>query len=192
MKCIKCGMDLKEGDIFCANCGTPVPKNNNEVQSENMQMNYNYQPNNQNYGQAYKKNSNSSDIIKICSATIIIVAIIAAVAFVIVSIFSKKDEKNNYGEQPINNTENFANYNNSGNTSEESGNSGNINEKDSSYKVNFKGFKLYIPDNLIYQVDSTNNLIAVGDSLQTWIANLDIQQAPFEKVKQKRRRERFL
>ena len=40
MKCTKCGMELREKDAFCPNCGQPVPKtnntgNNNEVGTQN-------------------------------------------------------------------------------------------------------------------------------------------------------------
>ena len=51
----------------------------------------------------------------------------------------------------------------------------------STYKVNFKGFRFEIPDNLIYKEDGSTLL--VGDSDDTWLASFGVVSGDFNKVK---------
>lgn len=184
MKCNNCGTNLGESDAFCPSCGTPVQRTNN-VNNEgnytyergvNQQMNYNQQQGQyqQNYGQPYQKSKNAGDIVKICVGTLIGLAILVAIIFVIYSVTSALNKNND------------TNIDNPGTSTSIDNNSGVTpvsNNKSSSYKVNFNGFKLYIPDNLMYEMDYTNDAIVIGDADQTWVAQLLIKQGSFQQIK---------
>jgi hypothetical protein len=58
------------------------------------------------------------------------------------------------------------------------------NKQKSSYKVNFENFEFYIPNNLEYEVDYINNVINIGDTENTWVAQLGIIQSSFQQLKQ--------
>ena len=190
MNCSKCGINLGENDAFCPRCGTPVQKlegTNANINNEGMNYNYerpmNQQLNGQNYGQpniysAQQGNIKSNgNAIKTCVIIIIIVAILVAVGFVVNSIVSALNKNNN---TPV-----------SSGTSTPSDNSGTVTQvantqKTSTYKVNYAGFKLYIPDDLMYELDNTNNAINIGDPIASWVAQLSIQELPYQQLKQNR------
>ncbi len=193
MNCEKCGNNIGENDMFCPNCGEPVKKENQNLNEGNT-FNYDRQvsePNNynqpnygaqNNYGQQPQKNSNSGDIVKIVSGTIILLAVLAAIVFIVYSLISAKNKdeiaKENGNSQVVANTQ-------------ETGNSPTNTPMpatpiSSSYKVSHSGFKLYIPDNLIYQIDSANNTIKVADVENTWLGVMAIHQGSFQQLKQKK------
>ena len=58
-------------------------------------------------------------------------------------------------------------------------------DRSSTYKVKYKGFNLYIPDDLIYLYNSDNSLM-IEDTLGTWMINFVIEQVPYQQVKQNR------
>ena len=58
-------------------------------------------------------------------------------------------------------------------------------DRSSTYKVKYKGFNLYIPDDLIYLYNSDSSLM-VEDTLGTWMINFVIEQVPYQQVKQNR------
>lgn len=214
MKCIKCGEELGEGDVFCHKCGSPVQRTNennneikNEVKNENMytyerpaeqQVNYNQQqvngqnygqpnnygnPNQQNYGQQYN-NKGNENVIRICIIVVISIAVLAAVAFFVHSLVSaiNKNDKSNKNTTSITS-------NATGTASTKDDNSGSVTslsntQKSSAYKVNCAGFKFYIPDNLIYEVDTYSDVINIANAEQTWIVQANIQEGAFEQVKQ--------
>lgn len=217
MKCVNCGANLEQGDMFCANCGTPVKKETNinkEVQNKNMymyernesqQVNYNKEKpirenykNQANYTKNNNVNSNSSDIIKICMLTVITIVLIGGIAFGIYKMFGvfvntngkEPDSNENIGiGQTIENTSNGNFATNQiidlgGATDSTSNNSNTVNNQYSSYKVNFDGFNLYIPNDLIYQIDYVNDMLNIGDVNQTWINEFGISKGSYQAIKQ--------
>lgn len=192
MKCIKCNNELGANDKFCSICGTPVQKMNDEVENKNTyiydrprEQQYGYErPVNKvgqqsiNYGQAYtKRNNENSNIIKICVSIIVGLIAVAIIFIVGINIYQSTNKDENNGTNINQTSEQLTNNqgNNGTNTTTVS--------KTNSYKVNYKGFKLYIPDTLIYQMASDG--IQIGDAQATWVADFGIQQqASFQRLKQ--------
>ena len=202
MKCVKCNNELRENDKFCSICGTPVKRVNEEVVSQNTytyerpidqrinsegQFNNPLQQNNnygQTYDQVYTRNRNVNNInnanntIKIC-----VIIIIALIVFAFVVIFGAKVFKS--AERVINEENNNTNSTNLSDSTT-NGQGGNITSvsKAKSYKVTYNGFRLYIPDTLVYTMDYSNKTINIGDTKSTWIANFEIDELPFQTLKQ--------
>ena len=157
------------------NYSQPINQQNYSHQPVNQQTNpQNYSTSNINQQYGGNKKSGGSPI-KTCIIIIIVVAILAAIGFVIYSIVSPSNKKENTSTS-LQNTLSSSNTNTSS-VSQVS---------DSTYKVNYAGFKLYIPDNLVYEFDNINNAISIGDSSSTWVAQLYIQEAQFQQVKQQK------
>lgn len=212
MKCNNCGMDINPNDAFCSNCGAPVQKENvnNYAQNGNMytyernasqQDNYQQQSINSNYGQAnnynqqYSKPAGVGDKAKMYAYIIGGVILLVIIAVGIYLIVSKLGNNQNNSEQtPAQSSDQSNNVVSDNNqTSTTSGNGGTSintvsntnttsNSQSSSYKVTYSGFKLYVPDNLIYEVDATNGLL-IGDSELTWAAQIMIEEVPYEQMK---------
>lgn len=198
MKCSNCGTELGENDVFCSKCGTTIEKKGgNNMQNNDGEM-YNYdrpvnqqinnnaqRPNTQNYGQQYGNNSGNGSVVKTCIIIVIIVAILAAVGFVVYSIVSAINKNSNKSEI-ANNPTSITTPSTTQTTNNDYGTTttSNTQRSSSTYKVNYGGFKLYIPDDLIYQMDATNDAINIGDALSTWVAQMSIQQQPFQQLKQ--------
>lgn len=198
MKCSNCGTELGENDVFCSRCGIQIQeKEGNDIQNKNEEMySYDRQPinqqinngqrqNQQNYAQQYGNNGRNGSVVKVCIIIVIIVAILAAVGFIVYSIVSTINKNNNKSEV----TNNQTNITIPSATSQTSNNDdkttvSNTQRNSSTYKVNYGGFKLYIPDNLIYQMDTKNNAMNIGDTLSTWVAQLSIKKLPFQQLKQ--------
>ena len=190
MKCLKCGNELGANDMFCPACGTPAQKSNEEVKNQNtynydrpvnQQVNYGGQANQ--YGQQYGRSRNTSDIIKICVTTILLIIILGCLFMIGKAIFKGNNKVNNT------NTSNDSSLT----TSDVSSGSGTLQQvssvstsKSNSYKVSFNGFKLYIPDKLTYEVDYINDAINIGDTDSTWVAQLGIGDFSYKEMKQKR------
>ena len=200
MRCSYCGRELEESDIFCPKCGTPTHERGGyNMQNDNEEM-YNYDrsfdqqinnrgqgQNSQNYGQQYENNGGNGSVVKICIIIVIIVAILAAVGFVVYSIVSAINKNNNKSGTVNNSTSVTTTSTNTQNTNNDGGTTVSSTPNNSStYKVNYGGFKLYIPDNLIYQMDTINNALNIGDALSTWVTQMTIQQTPFQQIKQNR------
>ncbi len=200
MKCNNCGTELGEKDIFCPKCGNPSQKKGgNNMQSNNGEM-YNYdrpvnqqinnniqRPNSQNYGQSnmygqqYGNNRGNGSVVKTC---IVIVAIIAVVGFVIYLIVSTVNKDNNKSEI-ANNPTNIVTSSTTSQTSDYGTTStSNTQRNSSTYKVNFGGFKLYIPDDLIYITDATNDMLYIYDDLATWVVSMRIEKGSYQQLKQ--------
>lgn len=205
MKCTKCGMELRETDAFCPNCGEPVPKtknsgNNNEgdIQnkytyerpSSNQQTSYSqqqganqqYNYNKPNYGQTqYQQYNNGNNTIKIGMIVVVIIIFVALILGYVLIIKPAQDEmKNTSNNNTISNNSN--NQSNEENNSSNKNNNSSIN-KVSSYKVKLTGFNLFIPDDLIYEVDNVSNAINIGDSESTWLAQILILEGNFDAIK---------
>lgn len=196
MKCNNCGYELEENDMFCPKCGAQNQRNGGMEGTQPREEMYNYdrqQVNpyvdnnqNQNYGSRYE--NNGGNIIKICVIIIITTIILAAIgigAYYIVSSMknnnnpSKKDTQVVDGNTisgtmptPLNNNDTPTQIANTPTT-----------PNTSTYKVNLKGFKLYVPDDLIYKIDTTRDSIRIGDKLYTWVSSLDILDLPFQQMK---------
>lgn len=183
MKCVKCGNELGENDKFCPICGTQAKKENEDVRNQNT---YTYdRPVNQqvNYGQQYGKNKNTNDVGKTC-VIIIIVVIIFASLFVMGRAIMKAADKVINDEDSSNGYSNTtSNTSTNGTVTSTSSVSA---SKSNSYKVSYAGFKLYIPDTLIYEMDYSDDVINIGDAESTWIAQFGIKKGSFQKFKQNR------
>lgn len=196
MKCVKCGNELGENDMFCPICGTPAKKVNGEVKNQNtytydrpvnQQVNYGGQSNNygqaNNYGQQYGKSKNTNDIVKICVITIIVFIILASLFVIGRAIMKAADETISKGNLSNDYSTTTPDTSTSGTGSVTSTSSVST-SKSNSYKVSYAGFKLYIPDTLIYEMDYINDAINIGDAESTWIAQLGIKQGSFQQLKQ--------
>lgn len=199
MKCTKCGMELREKDAFCPNCGEPANQNknagnNNEVGTQNTytyerpisnqqqgaNQQYNYTK--PNYGQTQYQQNNGNNTIKI---GMIVVVIIILVALILGYVLIIKPAQDKIGNTIDNNT---ISNNTSNNQSNEENNSSNKNNnssinKTSSFKVKLSGFNLYIPDDLTYEIDNTSNVLNVGNSESTWLAQILIIEGNFDSMK---------
>ena len=201
MKCIKCNNELGANDKFCSICGTPVQKINEGGENQNtytydrpseQQYSYERQNNNLNqqnnsYGQAYERsttnninNKKNNNTIKVCVIIIIVLLVLAFLSIIGIKVFKA-------AEKVINESIN----NNAPTTSDSSNNGQGSNDtnvtpvsKTNSYKVTYNGFRLYIPDTLVYQMNNNNKTLNIGDAKYTWIAGLEIDQLPFETLKQ--------
>lgn len=204
MKCVKCGNELRENDMFCPECGTPVKKVNTEARNQNeytydrpvnQQINYGGQPNNYrqanynpqgNYGQQYAPSKNTNDIVKICVIAVIVFIILGSLLFIGRAVMKVADKTVNDGGI----TNDYTSDTNSNSTSSGLGTITSISsgttstQKSNTYKISYAGFKLYIPDNLVYEMDYINNAINIGDAESTWVAQLGIKQGAFSQLKQ--------
>lgn len=202
MKCVKCGNELGENDMFCPICGTPAKKANGEVKNQNtytydrpvnQQVNYGGQPNNygqnnnyeqlNNYGQPYGKSKNTNDIVKICVITIIVFIILASLFIIGRAVMKSADETISKGNLSNDHSTATSDISTSGAETVTSTSSVSP-SKSNSYKVSYAGFKLYIPDTLIYEMDYINDAINIGDAESTWVAQLGIKQGSFQELKQ--------
>ena len=94
MICSKCGKEIKDGNNFCTNCGTPVNKiedNKNVLQKETEKI---IKENNINVKTEAKKKSNKMKII----IPIIIVILIIICIVVVIILRNKNNEKTNTNE----------------------------------------------------------------------------------------------
>lgn len=187
MNCKKCGSLITENDQFCKNCGESVnsqPTNQgiqqvvgqtpanyvqqpmnmhqpvNNMQPMNMQQpmsNYNNIPVNMqptNTMQQPTKSSGAGKYIAIGLAMVVIVA----VAFIAGMAINNGESKqlSNGGKTEV------------------------AQQSRSNYKVNFEGFTLEIPDNLVYE--EKNGTLLIENESGTWMASLIIKQANFAQL----------
>lgn len=182
------------------NYGQNYGQNGNYSPNQNYGQNYNL---NNNYGQKAPKSSNKSDIIKIFICVIAVLIIIAIIVFIIKTIlsFPNNEMKDNGGKEDTkvyaqNNDEVDDNMSSIDSGDEPQindigiigGTSTNQNPSTSAYNVEFAGFKLHIPDNLIYDEDNTTSdpMLLIYDELETWQTINTIVLGNYEKVKQNR------
>ena len=162
-------------------------RNNYSQSSENVQTgnyeqpNSNVQPKNQ---PKKPNNGGNGGIVKICVILVIVVAIVAVIALVLFTVLSDKDSSDDKEDKKrssaITNEDSGSGTTNDIDDPEEPEEP--VNPSSSSYKVNYGGFRFYIPDNLIYQI--TAQSLNVGDAAGTWAAAIDVQTVSFEQLKQ--------
>lgn len=200
MRCNNCGYELEENDMFCPKCGAQIQRNGgmDEIQPREEMYNYDRQQvnsyidnnQNQNYGSRYEKSS--GNIIKTCVIIIIAVVILAAIGIGIYYIVSSIKKSNNYNVKDTSVSESNTMTSTTSETMTTSLNNNDTQTQvattsttpnTSTYKVNLKGFKLYIPDDLIYKYDTTKGNIKIGDKIYTWLSTFDIFDVPFQQMK---------
>ncbi len=168
MKCPNCGAEVQEGDVFCSNCGASVqtPMNYNyNMQQQNMQnynqQNYNQpnysQPNQPNYNQP--KKGGSDNTVKYLVIALIVIALIIAVVLIVKTVLDNSNDKQNV--EPDTPKQSFENETNT-------------------YKVNYAGFNLYIPEDLLTEKDG--QFLLIGDIGNTWLTQMLIDSNSFNKV----------
>ena len=132
--------------------------NNNQSSSSS----YNQQPIKNNLNQ--KNNKNLLIIIGV-----VVVVLLIIILFLVVN--SNRDNKLNNNNQVNENNNNNNNENDDDQTS----------VSNSNYKVNYQGFSLEIPDNLLYS--NKNNILFIGDESDTWLVQFEISEGSFDKLK---------
>ncbi len=171
MKCIKCGNELGENDIFCPICGTSVRKTNEEKNNQNI---YNGQAN---YGGQSNEKIKNNNTVKMCVIVVVIVIVLAC------ALIMGRDKMNANGGE-ISNRDTLDDYSTSTSGKGKVTSTSSVSAtKANSYKINFNGFKFYIPDNLIYDVNYADKQINIGDSESTWVAQLMIVKGPYQQLK---------
>ena len=189
MKCLKCGMNLRENDMFCPNCGEPVQKRreNSEVKNENM---YTYerpmnqqsvQRNQQNYGernnrgQKYPPTKNAGDVMKIIIIVILVLIIVVPIIIIMLSFGIMVYNSAKETVESSNTIDSDNSINNSTTTVN--------NNKSSSYKVLLNDFNVYIPYDYVYEINSTGEVIDIADSSLSWAAEIGISKMSLSQAK---------
>lgn len=195
MNCKKCGYSIADGDQFCKNCGEPVTVPSvgqanigDQVVNNNQNMQFqqpvNSQPNPQimsgampqnpvepNYQPQWMNGYNNSNPVPTNSPknglnnkNIVLAfgCVVCVLTLVLISMLFKNDNKS---------------LNNSTPNNSQSGTL--ISNK--TYKVNFKGFTLDIPDNLIYE--ENNDILYIGDEDGTWMTMLEVEEGSYSQIK---------
>ena len=195
MRCFSCGRELEETDLFCPNCGKPTQKGSEPASPSTNEVNN--APKNESNNTPNNNKGGNSGVVKACIITVLIVAILAAVGFAVYSMFLVKDDDDDDDDDDNKTNTTVVSNETPGNSTDytnltpatppTSDNTTPVTppvQNTSTYKVSFGGFTLYIPDNLVYQVDSGKEYISIGDSLSTWIAQASIQEGSYAKMKQ--------
>ena len=214
MICNNCGKELGENDAFCPHCGASVQGGGNSVPNESREM-YNYERPQVNQQGSYSQrpnnyssqnNGNHRSTVKVCVILVIVVLVISVLIYYGSIIFNsaqktieEADKANNtasstseVGQTPTASTTQNTQITNTstGTATTNSTDLGTTQVADtsraSSYKVSFEGFNLYIPDNLVYQVNTTQKALNIGNSPSTWVAQIGIMNKPYQIVKQNR------
>ena len=195
MKCTNCGSEIAPNQAFCSTCGTPVPRQVNQVQGG---------PVNQNLGgQGFppppppSRKKGGVPIWAFLITILLIVAIMLGVYFLVLrdsdsdddssSKSSSSRKKNNNDEEDDdnntsknntskNNTTNNSTNNSSGNTTV----TPSSNNSSSSYTVAVGDFVIKVPDTYIYETSA--DTIAIVDEEETMLIQMAIKEAPYSTV----------
>ena len=82
--CTKCGNELKDGDIYCGNCGTKVNKDQ-VIDDSNRDSNY--------YSNDYIENRTSGAPCKLCKVSLVFGIISLVIFFIVIGIAVAYDNK---------------------------------------------------------------------------------------------------
>lgn len=185
MNCKKCGAPLTPADLFCRNCGAAVEEVNAQINEEVNDVNYveknnvssqnygNSMPINNGYAQTSEQNATypTQQVVYKKKNNVPIIVGIVAVAVVVLSIILVPMILN--GNNVNNGTNN--------------GNGGNDNETPlavATYKVNFAGFTLSVPDDIVYKV--SGETLMFSDENGSWIAELNFKDLNYNKIRSNR------
>ena len=114
-------------------------------------------------------NNSGNKVIRNCIIVVVAVAVLVLAGFGVYFLITGNNRNNS----------NNGNANNNPGTQQEENT-----PSSSSYVVEYGGFKFYIPDNLIYEIDNNNKAINVSDSDSTWMAQLTIgNNTQFQQLK---------
>lgn len=98
---------------------------------------------------------------------------------------------NNYDDDYLFNTNenNNSNYNdpfsnNTGNNTTTPNQ--NTTKPDSTYTAELGGFELYVPDKLLYQVDTATNNLSITNQEDSWVVSIQIIEGSYQNIKQKK------
>lgn len=200
------------GGVQNGNLGFTYERPANQEMNYNAQQVNNQTNSNQNSGVNNPNGNNSSNTIKIAIVAIIVLVIIGAIALISYTILSsdKKDKEDDENENENNTSLNVTNTNEEGNsvTNNRTNTISNTNVDDdntitnntigntttnnkpnnkkptSTYTVNLGEFELYVPDHLVYQVDTTSNSMMLGNEDDTWIVQFAVYTLPYDLLKQ--------
>lgn len=130
--------------------------NGNNMNNSQPSWNNGYysQPNN------YNNNKSNNNNTKYIVLGVVVVVALFAVIFVISMVFGKDSGSSSLGA---------------------GSNPGITQTSNSTYKVNFKGFTLSIPDNLVYE--EQDGTLMIGNEAGTWAAVLELEQGSFAQLK---------
>ena len=156
---------------------------NNYSQSNSNNVQANQQKTQQSVNNNNQPKKNNNGVVKVCVIIVLIVIIVAVISLIIFSAFiDNSGEKESKEDKKISSTSNENKDEEDEGKDNNTGNSTNT-PSSSSQEVKFSGFTLYIPDNLEYKIDDTNNTIQLQDEDSTWLANLMIQPVRYEDLK---------
>ena len=113
-------------------------------------------------------NNSGNHVIRNCIIVVVAVAILVLAGFGVYFLVTGNNRNNG----------------NNNNTTGAQQDNNNTPPSSSSYVVEYGGFKFYIPDNLIYEIDNKNKALNVSDADSTWIAQLTVGSGtPYQQIK---------
>ena len=198
MKCTNCGSEIAPNQAFCSTCGTPVPRQVNQVQGGAVNQNLG----GQGFPPPPPQKKGGVPIWVFLITILLIVAILLGVYFLVLrnsdsdddssskSSSSRKkndtddedddDNKSSKNNTSKNNTSNNTENNSSGNTTY----TPSSNDSSSSYTVAVGSFTVKIPDNYIYQ--TANDRVAIADEEDTMLITMEFEEIPYSTIVSKK------
>lgn len=193
MKCTNCGSEIAPNQAFCSTCGTPVPRQVNQVQGGAVNQNLG----GQGFPPPPPQKKGGVPIWVFLITILLIVAILLGVYFLVLrdsdsdddssssSSSSRKkndsdDEDDDDNKSSKNNTTNNTSNNTANNSTGNNTYTPPSSDSGSSFTVAVGGFTVKVPDNYIYQV--SDNMIKIGDENDTILIHMMIQETPYSSI----------
>ena len=193
MKCTNCGSEIAPNQAFCSTCGTPVPRQVNQVQGGAVNQNLG----GQGFPPPAPQKKGGVPIWVFLITILLIVAILLGVYFLVLrdsdsdddssssSSSSRKkndsdDEDDDDNKSSKNNTTNNTSNNTANNSTGNNTYTPPSSDSGSSFTVAVGGFTVKVPDNYIYQV--SDNMIKIGDENDTILIHMMIQETPYSSI----------